>query len=156
MILHLLNVSKRVLIEPFVPDRPVVAFDIGVLLRLAGLNVLKDDAMTSKPTLYESVTQWIIIAIEANPGKPAMPWHRDAKAPLFMPANALTRNAYNGINTLVLWVSAEQQGYTNPVWGTYRQWVRRVSRMKGVTSWVREQCPALSPHPACHAGNGMV
>ena len=40
-----------------------------------------------------------------------MPWHRDAGAPLFMPANALTRNLYQGINTVVLWVSAEQQGY---------------------------------------------
>ena len=78
--------------------------------------------MTSKPTLYESVTQSIITAIEANPGQPAMPWHRDAQAPLFMPANALTQKHYNGVNTLVLWVSAEQQGYTNPVWGTYRQW----------------------------------
>ncbi len=78
--------------------------------------------MTSKPSLYDSVTQSIIAAIEANPGKPAMPWHRDAGAPLFMPANALTRNLYRGINTVVLWVSAEQQGYTTPVWGTYRQW----------------------------------
>ncbi len=78
--------------------------------------------MTTKPSLYESVTQSIIAAIEANPGKPAMPWHRDAGAPLIMPANALTRNLYQGINTIVLWVSAEQQGYREPVWGTYRQW----------------------------------
>ena len=78
--------------------------------------------MTSNPTLYENVTQSIIKTIEANPGKPAMPWHRDAQSPLFMPANALTQKHYNGINTLVLWVSAEQQGYTNPAWGTYRQW----------------------------------
>ena len=54
---------------------------------------LKDKAMTSKPTLYEGVTQSIITAIEANPGKPAMPWHRDAQVPLFMPANALTKKA---------------------------------------------------------------
>lgn len=78
--------------------------------------------MTSNPTLYDTVTQLIIAAIEANPGKPAMPWHRDAQAPLFMPANALTRNLYNGINTVVLWISAELHGYSNPVWGTYRQW----------------------------------
>lgn len=77
--------------------------------------------MTSKPTLYESVTQSIITAIEANPGKPAMPWHRDATAPLFVPENALTRKAYQGINTVVLWVSAQQQGFTSPIWATYRQ-----------------------------------
>ena len=47
--------------------------------------------MTSKLTIYESVTPSIITAIEADPGKPAIPWHRDAQAPLFMPANALTQ-----------------------------------------------------------------
>ncbi len=78
--------------------------------------------MTSKLSLYDTVTQSIISAIEVNPGKPAMPWHRDAGAPLFMPANALTKNSYQGINTLVLWISAEQQGYRQPVWATYRQW----------------------------------
>lgn len=77
--------------------------------------------MTSKPSLYDAVTQSIVAAIEANPGKPTMPWHRDATAPLFMPENALTKKAYQGINTVVLWVSAEQQGFMSPVWATYRQ-----------------------------------
>jgi len=36
----LINRSEQVLIEPIVPDRPVVALDIGVLLRLSGLDVL--------------------------------------------------------------------------------------------------------------------
>ena len=77
--------------------------------------------MTSKSSLYDTVTQSIIAAIEANPGKPAMPWHRDATAPLFMPENALTKKSYQGINTLVLWVSAEQHGFKSPIWATYRQ-----------------------------------
>ena len=77
--------------------------------------------MTSKPSLYDTVTQSIIAAIEANPGKPAMPWHRDAGAPLFMPENALTKKSYQGINTVVLWVSAEQNGFKSPIWATYRQ-----------------------------------
>ena len=87
----------------------------------SGGPVLKDNAMTSKPSLYDTVTQSVIAAIEAKPGKPAMPWHRDATAPLFMPENALTKKSYQGINTLVLWVSAEQQGFKSPVWATYRQ-----------------------------------
>ncbi len=77
--------------------------------------------MTSKPSLYDTVTLSIVAAIEANPGKPAMPWHRDATAPLFMPENALTKKSYQGINTLVLWVSAEQHGFRSPIWATYRQ-----------------------------------
>ena len=82
--------------------------------------------MTSKPSLYDTITQSIVAAIETTPGKPAMPWHRDATAPLFLPENALTKKAYQGINTVVLWVAAEQHGYSTPVWGTCRQWVRRV------------------------------
>ena len=77
--------------------------------------------MTSKPSLFDSVTQSIVAAIEAHPGKPAMPWHRDAGAPLFMPENALTKKSYLGINTVVLWVSAGQQGFKSPIWATYRQ-----------------------------------
>lgn len=39
-----------------------------------------------------------------------------------MPVNALTQNAYNGINVVSLWVSAELKSYATPVWATYRQW----------------------------------
>ena len=63
----------------------------------------------------------LIASIEADPGQPSMPWRRSS-GPLFMPANALTGNAYNGINIVSLWVSAEVQRFTAPVWATYRQW----------------------------------
>jgi antirestriction protein ArdC len=39
-----------------------------------------------------------------------------------MPSNALTGNAYNGINIVSLWVAAECLGYSAPIWATYRQW----------------------------------
>ncbi len=71
--------------------------------------------------IHSEITASLIAAIEADPGKPCMPWRR-ASGPLFMPINALTRNAYNGINVVSLWVAAECLGYTAPVWATYRQW----------------------------------
>jgi antirestriction protein ArdC len=71
--------------------------------------------------IYADITNQLIAAIEADPGKPAMPWRRSGK-PLFMPSNALTGNAYNGINIVSLWVSAEVRGYSMPVWATYKQW----------------------------------
>lgn len=71
--------------------------------------------------IHAEITHQLIAAIEADPGKPTMPWRR-ASAPLFMPANALTGNAYNGINIVSLWVAAECLGYSAPVWATYRQW----------------------------------
>lgn len=71
--------------------------------------------------IHAEITNTLIAAIEADPGRPSMPWRRSSGA-LFMPVNALTRNAYNGINVVSLWVSAEVRGYTAPIWATYRQW----------------------------------
>lgn len=71
--------------------------------------------------IHAEITGKLIAAIEADPGKPSMPWRRSGK-PLFMPENALTGNAYNGINVVSLWVAAECLGYSAPVWATYRQW----------------------------------
>lgn len=71
--------------------------------------------------IHAEITNKLIAAIEADPGQPVMPWRRSGK-PLFMPENALTRNAYNGINVVSLWVAAECLGYAVPVWATYRQW----------------------------------
>ena len=71
--------------------------------------------------IYADITNQLIAAIEADPGKPSMPWRRSA-GPLFMPVNALTKNAYSGINIVSLWVAAELRGYSAPVWATYRQW----------------------------------
>lgn len=82
--------------------------------------------MPTKPSkerrdIHAEITNKLIAAIEAGPGKPVMPWRRSA-GPLFRPVNALTGNAYNGINIVSLWVSAEAQSYAAPIWATYRQW----------------------------------
>lgn len=71
--------------------------------------------------IHADITAQLIAAIEADPGRPSLPWRRSA-APLFMPENALTKNLYNGINIVSLWVSAECQGFAAPIWATYRQW----------------------------------
>ena len=71
--------------------------------------------------IHAEITGKLIAAIEADPGRPSMPWRRSGK-PLFMPENAQTGKAYNGINIVSLWVAAECLGYSAPVWATYRQW----------------------------------
>ena len=84
--------------------------------------------------IHAEITDQLIAAIEADPGRPSMPWRRPS-APLFMPVNAFTGNAYNGINIVSLWVSAEVQGYSAPVWATYRQWSELGAQVrKGETS----------------------
>lgn len=82
---------------------------------------------TNQPTrrdLHAEITSQLIAAIEAEPGKPSLPWRRAGGA-LFLPTNALTGNAYRGINILSLWVAAETRGYAQPVWATYRQWAEK-------------------------------
>jgi len=76
---------------------------------------------SSRRDLHADITSQLIAAIEADPGQPSLPWRRVGGA-LHLPTNALTGKAYNGINILNLWVTAEQRGFGAPIWGTYRQW----------------------------------
>lgn len=78
---------------------------------------------TPRRDIYAEITDQLVTAIESDPGKPSMPWRRSS-APLFMPVNAHSDNAYNGINVVSLWVSAELQQFSSPVWATYRQWAQ--------------------------------
>lgn len=76
---------------------------------------------STRKDIHAEITAQLIAAIEADPGRPVMPWRRHS-SPLFMPENALTKKLYNGINIVSLWVAAELRGYSAPIWGTYRQW----------------------------------
>jgi antirestriction protein ArdC len=71
--------------------------------------------------VHEQVTAQIIKAIEGGAGKWQMPWHNGGTA-LTRPANVDTKNPYNGINIVALWVAAMTRGYSHGTWGTYRQW----------------------------------
>jgi antirestriction protein ArdC len=77
---------------------------------------------SSRQDVYAEITSQLIAAIEATPGKPELPWRKSSGA-LFMPLNAVTQNAYNGINIVSLWVAAEAKGFGTPLWATYRQWL---------------------------------
>ncbi len=58
---------------------------------------------SSKPDLYEQVTQALITALEEGAGEYRMPWHS-----LSHPVNAASQKAYRGINTLLLWAAAQK------------------------------------------------
>lgn len=106
--------------------------------------------------IHAEITSQLIAAIEADPGNPSMPWRRSS-GPLFMPVNALTGNAYNGINVVSLWVSAECRGYSAPVWATYRQWsqldaqVRKGERSSLVIFYKEYE---TDPNPADESDDG--
>ena len=51
-VLYLSYAVEQVLLQPVVPNRAVVALDIGILLRLPGLNMLQSNATLLRPGLY--------------------------------------------------------------------------------------------------------
>ena len=48
-LLHLVDGFKDMEVQPFMPDRPVVALDVSVLLRLSGLDMGQGDASVLSP-----------------------------------------------------------------------------------------------------------
>lgn len=70
--------------------------------------------------IYDTITTAIVNAIENDPGNFVMPWHRAPN--LQMPINAVTGKTYRGINVLSLWVGAQNSGFTNRGWATFKQW----------------------------------
>ena len=62
----------------------------------------------SHPSIYETITDKIVAAIEAGPGDPVMPWQRAGARPV-LPVNAATGQAYRGVNILSLWVTARSE-----------------------------------------------
>ena len=75
-----------------------------------------------KRDVYQEVTDKVIAALE----KGTMPWHRPWRSAVnhhggIFPSNALTGNFYSGVNVLLLWLAAEEQGYCVNRWLTFRQ-----------------------------------
>lgn len=79
--------------------------------------------MTKRPALdlHQAVADKIVAAIEAGVTEARMPWHRPGLTNM-LPKNALTGNAYNGINIVSLWAEAQRASYPVSLWATYRQW----------------------------------
>lgn len=91
-------------------------------------------AGADRTNLYDEITDRIIAELEAGRFPWVQPWGSPAaKAPLGLPRNASTGRAYSGINILILWGAVVQHGFPGQGWLTFRQAVRRESRMKGVT-----------------------
>jgi antirestriction protein ArdC len=82
---------------------------------------MPSEAQRPRQSIYETITAKILAAIEANPGDPIMPWQRGGARPV-LPMNAVTGQAYRGVNILSLWVTALERGYSSGEWATLRQW----------------------------------
>ena len=72
--------------------------------------------------LYRQITDRIVVALENGVAPWRKPWRAAAGSGLAgLPLNATTGRHYSGVNVLLLWMSAEEQGFRNNRWLTYRQ-----------------------------------
>lgn len=73
--------------------------------------------------IYAEVTDALVAAIEADPGKWKMPWNKAGSNEI--PNNIVTQEEYHGVNILNLWLVAGILGFSSNTWGTFRQWKER-------------------------------
>lgn len=72
---------------------------------------------TSKPDVYQRVTDSIIASIEHGARDWQCPWARSQS----MPVNAVTDHKYRGINVVMLWLTSGEGGWPQG-WASYKQW----------------------------------
>lgn len=78
-----------------------------------------------KVDLFQVVTDKIVAALEKGTPPWRKPWrtvagHHSAGMS-WLPANAVTGRSYSGINVLLLWMGAEDKGFTSHRWLTFKQ-----------------------------------
>lgn len=82
-------------------------------------------SVAAKPVgdIYQRITDQIVAAIEAGTGDWKMPWHtQSGHDNIIRPVNAVSGKAYRGVNTLALWIAADEKGYQQHEWATFKQW----------------------------------
>ncbi|WP_246663554.1 ArdC family protein [Phyllobacterium endophyticum] len=93
-----------------------------------------------RAAVYSRVTAEIIAAIEQGTGEWRAPWFHDGTGNA-RPTNIASGKRYRGINTLALWAAGTAAGYSDGLWGTYKQWqdagaqVRKGERSTTVVLW---------------------
>ena len=75
----------------------------------------------ARADVYMRITAEIIAAIEKGVGDWRAPWFHDG-ASAACPSNVASGKRYRGINALALWAAARSSGFSEGLWGTYRQW----------------------------------
>ncbi len=74
----------------------------------------------TKIDFYQTVTDNIISALEAGVKPWSCPWQR-VPGMSGLPSNYATGTAYSGMNIMLLWNSALEQGFGDSQWMTYKQ-----------------------------------
>ena len=80
---------------------------------------MSDGKKPAKRDLYQEVTDKLIAAIEAGTAPWQRPWEHVASAGL--PMNGSSERHYNGVNALLLMMTAQAEGYADNRWFTFKQ-----------------------------------
>ncbi|MGL6316644.1 ArdC family protein [Vibrio sp. WXL103] len=73
----------------------------------------------TKTDFYQEITNAVIEALKAGVKPWKCPWDRTNASGL--PVNASTHNHYNGMNIMLLWMSAAMRGFSSEFWLTFKQ-----------------------------------
>jgi antirestriction protein ArdC len=83
---------------------------------------------TDRRDLYQEITNRIIADLERGIFPWARPWKSLKETPeaqpvafFSMPRNAVTGRLYSGINTLLLWMAKDENGFAQNHWLTFKQ-----------------------------------
>ena len=76
---------------------------------------------SEKFDVHQEITNRIVDALETA-GEFQLPWIRNKGGSFARPVNIASKNPYNGVNIVSLWVSAQAHDFPSNLWGTYRQW----------------------------------
>jgi antirestriction protein ArdC len=91
----------------------------------------------SRRDIHQQVTDTIIQQLQAG----TIPWHQPwvtyrngdpgTPIPFKIPHNFTTGNKYRGINIVLLWNAAVNNGFTTSEWASYKQWQDKKEQVKG-------------------------
>jgi antirestriction protein ArdC len=86
--------------------------------------------MTQKEDVYIRITQKIISDLEKGELTWRKPWSSENLADHVMRPLRWNDKPYTGINTVMLWATAAEQGYLSPYWMTFKQATEMKARIK--------------------------
>jgi antirestriction protein ArdC len=99
-------------------------------------------------TIHTIVTERMIAALERG----TIPWRKPWQATAGQPRSMSTGHPYRGVNLFLLALTAGEEGYASPFWGTYRQisglggQVRHGEHSTLVVFWKQTQAEQRDPH----------
>jgi antirestriction protein ArdC len=85
--------------------------------------------MNTNADVQKAVTERIMAKLRAGHIPWEKPW-RYAAGSAGYPVNVASKDAYHGVNPLLLAIDAEDKGFGSPWWGTYDQWAPRCGMVK--------------------------